>query len=116
MRTKTTVEAIKEKYSDTSIEVKNAKGTVVTTGNIGTGYTIKINDETYTIVKLGDVNGDGEVDIIDMALIKRDINNTQKLQDLYKQAGNLSTDTQEIDIIDMALIKRNIVGSQLITI
>ena len=113
---KTTVESIKEKYTETTIEVKNASGTVVTTGNIGTGYTIKINDETYTIVKHGDVNGDGEVDIIDMALIKRDINNTQKLQDLYKQAGNLSTDTQEIDIIDMALIKRHIVGSQLITI
>lgn len=112
----TTVESIKEKYTDTTITVKNASGTVVTTGNVGTGYTITIEDKTYTIVKLGDVNGDGEVDIIDMALIKRDINNTQKLQDLYKQAGNLSTDTQEIDIIDMALIKRHIVGSQLITI
>ena len=113
---KTTVESIKEKYTETTIEVKNEKGEIITTGNVGTGHTIKIDDETYTIVKHGDVNGDGEVDIIDMALIKRDINNTQKLQDLYKQAGNLSADTQEIDIIDMALIKRHIVGSQLITI
>lgn len=110
----TTVETIKSKYS--SAIIKKANGELVTTGNIGTGYTITIDGKIYTNVKMGDVNGDGEVDIIDMALIKRDIGNTQKLKGIYMKAADLDYNKQEIDIIDMALIKRQIDGSQLIKI
>lgn len=110
----TTVETIKSKYS--SAVIKKANGELVTTGNIGTGYTITIDGKIYTNVKMGDVNGDGEVDIIDMALIKRDIGNTQKLKGIYMKAADLDYNKQEIDIIDMALIKRQIDGSQLIKI
>ena len=113
---KTTVEDIKEKYTEVEIKVNKADGTIVESGDVGTGYVVTIGENTYTIVKLGDANGDGIVDIIDMALIKRHINGKEKLTDTYLRAGNLSDDTQEIDIIDMALIKRHIVGSQLITL
>ena len=69
------------------------------------------------MVKLGDVDGNGEVDIIDMALIKRDILDKQKLTSEYKKAAKVGTnDNGEIDIIDMACIKRQILGTQLITL
>ena len=112
----TTIESIKERNKDKTILVKNSKGEEITTGNIGTGYTITVDKNTYTIVKLGDVNGDGEIDIIDMALIKRDIVNKEELKDVYKQAAKLSEDSLEIDIIDMALIKRHLIKTQLIKI
>lgn len=112
----TSIESIKEKYSDKPITIKDSKGTVITTGNIGTGYKVTIDKDTYTVVKLGDVNGDAEIDIIDMALIKRDIVNKEKLKNEYKQAGKLSKDSEEIDIIDMALIKRHLLKTQLIKI
>ena len=57
----TSVEAIKEKYTNKTITVKDAKGNLVTTGNIGTGYTVTIDSKSYTIVKLGDANGDNVV-------------------------------------------------------
>lgn len=110
----TAVENIKAQHN--SAVIKKANGEVVTTGQIGTGYTITIDGKVYTNIKMGDVNGDGEVDIIDMALIKRDIGNTQKLKGIYMQAADLDYNKQEIDIIDMALIKRQIDGSQLIKI
>ena len=33
---------------------------------VGTGYTIKVQDKTYTIIKLGDVNGDGVINSGDL--------------------------------------------------
>ena len=84
---------------------------------MGTGAKIKIDEvETYTIVKLGDVNGDGEVDIIDMALVKRHISNKTKITGIYFKAGILQKNASNIDIIDMALLKRHISEKQKITI
>ena len=45
-----------------------------------TGDKVWINDVQYTVVKMGDCSGDGSVDIIDMALIKRDILDSQKVR------------------------------------
>lgn len=75
---------------------------------IGTGT--KIGD--YTLIILGDLNGDGEIDIIDLALLKRHINKTQLLKEYYEIAGSIKSDGEEIDIIDLALLKRHINGTQ----
>lgn len=60
-----TVETIKEKYSNISIIVKNEDGTIIETGNIGTGYNVTIDKNTYIIIKMGDINGDGKVNTVD---------------------------------------------------
>lgn len=52
------VENIKATVKDTVIRDSNGKE--ITSGNIGTGYTIKANGSTYTVVKKGDTNGDGK--------------------------------------------------------
>ena len=93
-------------------EVKNSSGEVISENDsLGTGY--KVGD--YTIVVAGDVNGDAEIDIIDLALLKRHISKTQVLEDVYEVAGNIDRDGNEIDIIDLALLKRHISGSQKIS-
>lgn len=108
----TTVKNIKEKYA--GAVVKKADGTDIsgTEDSIGTGMTIMIDGKTYTVVKYGDVNGDGNVDIIDLAYIKRNLLGTIKLENCYQKAGNLQKNSQEIDIIDMALLKRFLLGTQ----
>ena len=97
--------------------IKNKNGETITSGNIGTGSKVVADGKEYTVIKLGDVNGDGEIDIIDLALMKREIVGSQKLDGIYKIAGNISErETLEIDIIDLALLKRQILGTQSIKI
>ena len=110
----TTVENIKQEIKNVT-SVKDKNGKEITTGLIGTGAKITANGKEYTVVKLGDVDGTGEVDIIDMALVKRDIIGTQKLAGFYRVAAKVASEPeQEVDIIDMALIKRQILGTQMI--
>lgn len=112
----TTVSKLKEKY--TNAVIVDSTGTEITgDALVGTGAKVKIDGvEKYTIVKLGDVNGDGEVDIIDMALVKRHISGRAKLSGVNLKAGILQEDVSDIDIIDMALLKRHISQKQAITI
>lgn len=109
----TTAEKIKEKYSNAVIK---KDGQEIKSGLVGTGYIVAIDGKSYTIVKKGDVDGDGAIDIIDMALMKRHLIGTQSLSGFYKQAGQISSSSSDIDIVDLALMKRHLIGSQNITL
>ena len=111
----TTVEAIKEKYTDKTITVKKTDGTTVTTGNIGTGYTITIGDEQYKIIKKGDTNGDGEVKATDYMKIKNSIMVISNLTDEQKEAADVNGDG-EVKATDYMKIKNMIMGVSGITI
>ena len=101
----TTVESIKEKYSDTQIIVKNAEGKEIATGNVGTGYTITIAEKTYTIIKLGDVNGDGKVTPADSTVILRTYVGLNTLNDKSILAANVNAD-DKITPADSTVILR----------
>lgn len=79
---------------------------------IGTGF--KVKDKStgmeYVVIKKGDTNGDGEVDIIDLALLKRHLMKTQILKNSYCEAGILQSAGKEIDVVDLALLKRVLIG------
>lgn len=67
---KTTVADIKA--IDASAVVKNGSTTISDTSSlVGTGYTVTINNKTYTIIKLGDVNGDGKINSGDLFTIQK---------------------------------------------
>ena len=101
----TTVKNIKEKYAGAVVKKADGADISGTEDSIGTGMTVTM---------YGDVNGDGNVDIIDLAYIKRNLLGTVKLENCYQKAGNLQKNSQEIDIIDMALLKRHLIGTQAI--
>ena len=95
--------------------VKNAKGKKVTSGNIGTGYTIEYDGEKYTVVKLGDTNGDGKMTPADSTVILRKY---VGLQDI-SSAENLAADTNgdgKVTPADSTTILRAYVGLQNIEI
>lgn len=98
------------------ISVKNKNGEEVTKALIGTGYKITIDGKEYTAIKKGDVNGDGEVDVIDLAKIKRELIGKIKLENEYKSAAKLSKSSDKIDVIDLALLKRYLIGTKNIEI
>lgn len=83
---------------------------------MATGYKINFENKDYTLIKAGDVNGDAEVDVIDLALMKRHLMEINELVDNYYKAGILQKGGTEIDVIDLALLKRVLMGTTQITL
>ena len=110
---KTTVEGIKEKYTNKTITVKKADGTVVNAGDVGTGYTITIGDKKYTTVKMGDVDGDGIIDTLDSLKALKQFVGTEKLSGVYKEAADINKDGT-IDTLDsLKMLKNYATGEQI---
>ena len=107
---KTTIESIKEKYTDKAISVKKADGTAVTTGNVGTGYVVTIGDKKYTTVKKGDSNGDGKISSADYVRIKNKLRNVEKLSDAELLAADANGDGKitSADYVKVKNVLRNI--------
>ena len=108
-----TVQNIKKVLSDAVI--KNTSGKEITSGNIGTGFTIKVNGMTYTVVKKGDVNGDGVVKATDYMRIKNYIMGTSSLSEAQKQAADVNLDGM-VKASDYMRIKNYIMGTSKINI
>lgn len=103
---KTNLDKIKETYPEAT----------ATDANLGTGSKVTINGKEYTIIKKADVNGDGTIDVIDLALIKRHLMGTQILANSYYSAAILQADKIEVDVVDLALIKRFLIGTGTISL
>lgn len=112
---KTTANRLKQKY--TTATIVNKEGTeVVGDALVGTGSKIKIDGkEKYTIVKLGDASGDGEVDARDSARILKYSVGQYRLENEFLKAADISKDG-EIDARDSARILKYSVGQYNINI
>ena len=106
----TTIESIKEKYTDKTITIKNADGTLVTTGNIGTGYTITIEGKNYTVVKMGDISGDGLIDARDSLRILKYSVGGYNISGDFKTAADINKDGV-VDARDSLRILKYVVGT-----
>lgn len=90
--------------SGTTIVDKDGKA-LTGSAVIGTGAVIKNGDTSITVIVKGDVNGDGKVDLKDATAIKRDIQKSDELEGVYKQAGLLS-DYENIKMLDYTKVRR----------
>lgn len=80
-----TFEDLKTKYED--VTVVNSKDEEITSGELGTGYKVTIEEKTYPIVKIGDVNGDCKISILDTVLMINAIKGSTKVENEYKEAA-----------------------------
>ena len=72
---------------------------------LATGMTIKVGETLeYTLVVTGDLDGDGEVSVNDLAQVKLHLIDYEKLTGIRFKAGDLDNDA-EITINDAAQIK-----------
>ena len=79
---------------------------------LSTGMTLKLKgngEKTYTIVIYGDNNGDGNIDIVDLLKVQKDILGVNKLTDGYREAADVNKDGV-VDIIDLLKIQKHILG------
>ena len=98
------------------VVVKNASGTKVTTGNIGTGYTVTYKGKTYTVVKLGDVNGDGKITSADLLTMQRHLIGSSKITNTAKKSASDINGDKKITSADLLAIKRHLLKILNITI
>ena len=103
---KITVANIKAAAKDAII--KKGDTVIADTANVGTGYKLTSDGKTYTIVVLGDVNGDGKASAGDYVLIKNHIMQTNLIKDSANQnAADVNKDGK-ISAGDYVLIKNYI--------
>lgn len=110
-----TASIIKEGYPTATVVDKSGKEISEKT-LLGTGAKIKIDGvETYTIIKLGDVNGDGKIKAGDYVLIKNHIMETNKLKDNALKGADVNRDGK-IKASDYVLIKNHIMETTKISL
>lgn len=95
--------------------VKDTKGKKVTSGNIGTGYTIEYDGEKYTVIKMGDVDSDARTTSADYVKIKNYIMEKSSLSDVQKQGADVDLDGKTTSA-DYVRLKNYIMGKDNITI
>ena len=91
---------LKKKYSN----VKD-----ISNNDLGTGTTVKIDNKEYKIIKVGDVNGDGETDEIDAILILRKSIDIIQFNNIQNEAADVDKDGNS-DEIDAIRILRYTIG------
>ena len=101
-------EDIVKKYENAIIT--DNSGNKVESGNLGTGYTVTIGEETFKIVKKGDTTGDGNVNILDAVLLLNAIKGNKTLENEFKEAACLKNEN-EFNILDAVYMLNYIKGS-----
>lgn len=111
----TTVNTIKKKYSNAVIVDKN--GNEITGDTlVGTGAKVKIDGvEKYTIVKLGDANGDGIINSADLLKVVKHLNEISILKESYLKAVDCNRDGT-INSADLLKIVKHLNETNKITI
>lgn len=104
-----TAENIKKLSSD--IVIKNLSGQEVTSGNIGTGYTIKVDGRTYTVRKLGDATGDGTITSADYVRVKNYLRSKESLNTNQAYAADVTGDGK-VTSADYVKIKNYLRGKE----
>ncbi len=98
-----TVANIKKVASD--VVIKNIAGKEITSGNIGTSYTIKVDGQTYTVIKKGDTNGDGKMTPADSTIVLKGYVGSAKLSNAAKLAADTNGDGKMTPADSTAILK-----------
>ena len=104
----TTIEELVEKYPN--VIITDISGNITT--DICTGYNVSIDGGTYVLVKKGDVNGDGGVNIIDAVEMLNHIKEEKVITDENRLEAGKVNGSEEISVVDVVkllnYIKENV--------
>ncbi len=96
-----TYEIIKQQYPDAIATAVG--GGQITSGILGTGTIVTISGNNYTIVKKGDVNGDGYADITDAVMMLNCLKGINPFIDIQLEAGKVKNEA-EFSITDIVFL------------
>ena len=89
--------------------IKDNNNEVVENAEIGTNYSLLVNNITFKIVVIGDTTGDGVVNSADLLKIVKYLKGTVTLNDLQKEAADASRD-KTINSADLLKIVKYLKG------
>ena len=106
--------AIEAVAGNATVSVSDANGNIKTSGLIGTGDKISINNQSETeileaVVK-GDTSGDGIINALDLLQVQKKILGTYTLTGAYLEAADTSKDGQ-VNALDLLQVQKNILGT-----
>ncbi len=108
---KNSIEAVS---GSNTVTIMDSKGNSKTSGNIGTGFTIKIKNTTDTtsaqVVIKGDTSGDGKINPLDLLQVQKSIIGSYDLTKEQKSAADPSGDGK-INALDLLQMQKEILGS-----
>ncbi len=90
----TTVSKIKKAFADSEItEIRKADGTVIKSGKLGTGATVKLTTgETITVVIYGEVTGEGNINSRDLKALLNHLSRKEYLSGSFLSAADADND------------------------
>ena len=91
------------------MRINNIEGATLNSNTFGTGASVTLNSNSYTVVMLGDVNGDGNITPLDYVKIKNNIMNITTLTDCYREAADANRDGN-ITPLDYVKVKNHIMN------
>ena len=100
-----------------TVVVLDANEKIKTDGKICTGDMVAGMDlsgnyvSVYTVVLYGDVNGDGDITIKDLLVLRKYLLGTTTLEGAYLQAGNTNKDQNGATIKDILVLRKQLLGS-----
>jgi len=98
------------------VAVVNAEGEAVTEGAMATGYKVVLVVEgetvdSYTVVVFGDVDGDGNVNVNDIAAIRTHIASANLAGANLAAANADRDDAGNVNVNDIAAVRMHIAGT-----
>lgn len=103
-----TYEMLKKNYA--SAVVRDKSGNIITSGSIGTGYTATIDGSEFTLVKKGDLDGDADVNIFDLAYMINHLNGKTTITGVNLEAAKLENQS-DVTIFDLAYMLNYLQGN-----
>ena len=90
------------------------------TGAVATGDCLELYDKnkkklsSYTIVIYGDVNGDGEINELDLVQLNQHIMGQQQLSGCYLLAANVNRQDDGVNVLDLVHMNQSLQGQKTI--
>lgn len=110
----TLISKLKSMSNDAEIIITSNSKQISNNEILGTGNIVKITNnnktETLKIVVYGDVNGDGNVTVVDLLKVQKHILNTENLSDSYKEAADANKD-HNITVVDLLAVQKQVLGT-----
>ena len=105
-----TVENLEERLETTEYFIIDSEGKILDKEKeiLATGYKLKVGDNTYTIIKMGDDTGDGKAIAVDgLAILKHKLKKIE-LEGIYLKAADTTNDGAITSADALAVIKDSV--------